>query len=492
MKSRRFVSLFAVLTFATLLFMLAASQPNSAVQASPQKEAPLFQHPLQYAAGGEASESAVVADVNGDGIPDVVAASQNGSGHGSVGVLIGIGNGKFQPTVSYDSGGVEAWGLAVADVNGDGNPDILVTNVQSNSVGVLLGHGDGTFAPAVTYNGGASYTISVADVNRDGKPDLITGGLDVLLGNGDGTFQPPRNFGPFGQFATMADVNGDGKLDIVSVGSAGGVGVLLGNGDGTFQSAVSYSTGGSQSSGVAVGDLNGDGKPDIAVPNYCAGGVCSTNNGQVVILFGNGDGTFQAPITYDSGAKFAQAVAIGDVDGDGNPDLIVGNACEPKKNGCSSHGELEFLLGEGNGSFQPPRTFLTPGPIASIAMADVNGGRPDLILAGDGTSIMALYGDLVPSATALTTSPNPAAVGQTVTLTATITPSIGVDQGGETVGFYDGTTLIGSGTTFHGIATLTTSFSTAGTHKLKAEFPKNTAFDKSIGKANQSVDAGGN
>src|SRR5271169_5512546 len=178
MKSRRFVSLFAVLTLAAILFVVAASQSNSAVQASPQKEAPLFQHPLQYAGGGEVSQSAVIADVNGDGIPDVVVASQNGSSDGSVGVLIGKGNGQFQPTVSYDSGGVEAWGLAVADVNGDGHPDILVTNVQSNSVGVLLGHGDGTFAPAVTYTGGVSNTVSVADVNGDGKPDLITGGLD--------------------------------------------------------------------------------------------------------------------------------------------------------------------------------------------------------------------------------------------------------------------------------------------------------------------------
>lgn len=490
MTSRRLVSLFAVVTFATLLLMLAASQLNSAVQASPQKEAALFQHPLQYAGGGEVSQSAVIADVNGDGIPDVVVASQNGSSDGSVGVLIGIGNGKFQPTVSYDSGGVEAWGLAVADVNGDGNPDILVTNVQSNSVGVLLGHGDGTFAPAVTYNGGASCTVSVADVNGDGKPDLITGNTDVLLGNGDGTFQTAKNYGPFGQFATLADVNGDGKLDIVGVGGMSGVGVLLGNGDGTFQSPVTYSSGTFFNS-VAVGDLNADGRPDIAVTTPCAGGVCN-GDGQVSVLFGNGDGTFQAAITYDSGAKFAQAVAIADVDGDGNANVIVGNACEPKKNGCASHGELEFLLGEGNGNFQAPRTFLTPGAVASIAMADVNGGRPDLILAGDGTAIMALYGNLVPSATKLTTSPNPSRVSQTVTLTATITPSLGVDQGGETVDFYDGTTLIGSGTTFHGIATLTTAFSTTGTHKLKAEFPKNTAFDKSIGKANQSVDAGGN
>ncbi len=173
--------------------------------------------------------------------------------------------------------------------------------------------------------------------------------------------------------------------------------------------------------------------------------------------------------------------------------MVVGYYCEPnQRGGCTTHGAVEVLLGEGNGTLRPTMILPTPLPVASIAIADVNGGRTDLILASDSYSVMALYGDLVPSTTTLASSPNPSVVNQTVTLTATITPSVGKDQGGETVNFYDGATLIGSGTTYHGIATLTTTFSTAGRRKLKAQFPRNRAFTRSIGEMNQTVDAAEN
>ena len=232
-----------------------------------------------------------VADVNADGKLDLLVANQcdiicatNGS---PIAVLLGNGDGTFQAAVSYGSGGYEPSSIAVADVNGDGKPDLLVANRCGSSgsciigfVGVLLGNGDGTFQPAVTYSSGGSFadSIAVADVNGDGKLDLLvanncvsscdtTGSaIGVLLGNGNGTFQAavlsltaPFSFNPGGQIA-VADFDGDGKLDLVT-GSI----LVLGNGDGTFQAPLYLGAGPRENTGAAVGDFDGDGRPDVAL-----------------------------------------------------------------------------------------------------------------------------------------------------------------------------------------------------------------------------------
>ncbi len=181
--------------------------------------------------------------------------------------------------------------MAVADVNGDGNPDLLVANCGpigintcgfgNGVIGVLLGNCDGTFQAAKTYD--TKYdidSVAVADVNGDGKLDLLVASngnsvVGVMLGNGDGTFQPivPCSSGGISALSVaVADVNGDGKPDLL-VGNQsdtssncahGSVGVLLGNGNGTFHSAVSYDPGGTGGWSVAVADVNGDGKPRLA------------------------------------------------------------------------------------------------------------------------------------------------------------------------------------------------------------------------------------
>lgn len=471
---------------AAVVSPLLLAQSISDRRAAPEVLTPILQPPVVYASGGSAAMSAIVADVNGDGVPDLIVANQNGNGDGTVGVLLGRGNGTFQPTIAYDSGGPQAWAVAVADVNGDSKPDILVVNANnSNTVGVLLNEGSGTFSPAVTYKGGG-HSIAVADLNGDGYPDVVTGAGQVLLGNGNGTFQPPVAYLGLAYAAALADVNGDGKLDMIATLGTGGVAVLLGNGDGSFQTGVTYPTGGSQSYSVAVGDVNGDGKADIAVSNYCSTPDC-TGDGSAAVLLGNGNGTFQPATTYDSGARFSQAVALADVNGDGKLDLLVGNYCQPQKTPCGSHGSIGLLLGVGNGTFEPLISYLTPNPVGSLAVADINGGRPDVVAASESTSVMALFGQRVTTVIGLSGSPNPSSINQPVTFTATITPGVGHDLGGETVTFYDGTTAIGYATTTAGVATLTTSFATAGKHPIKAKLPRGSAFYASVGRVTVTV-----
>ena len=245
---------------------------------------------MVYDPGGFFPISVAVADVNGDGKPDLIVANECGDStclmgapNGTVSVLLGNGDSTFQTAVVYDSGGLSTRSVAVADVNGDGKPDIVVASGYDGSgnlegaVGVLMGNGDGTFQAVVVYGSGGdeANSITIRDVNRDSKPDLVVaneGAVGVLLGNGDGTFQTAVSYGlsGFGNSVAVSDVNGDGKPDVVVASSCGGgancgtVDVLLGNGDGTLQAAVSYGSGGLGNS-VAVADVNGDGKPDVVV-----------------------------------------------------------------------------------------------------------------------------------------------------------------------------------------------------------------------------------
>ena len=277
-----------------------------------------FATAVPYGSGGNGPNAVAVADVNRDGIPDLVVANwctDSTCVASSVGVLLGKGDGTFQPAVPYGSGGLYADSVAVADVNGDGNADIVVGTcgfpqvincvASGGKAGVLLGNGDGTFQPAVTYTlgGSGATSVAVADVNGDGKPDLL-----------------------------------------VATGSA--VGVLLGNGDGTFQTVTTYSSGGFNALSVAVEDVNGDAKPDLVVANWCTDSNCTASS--VGVLLGNGDGTFQTAVTYNSGGLFTNSVAIGDVNGDGKLDLVVVNGSTTG----TDAGNVGVLLGKGDGTFQ--------------------------------------------------------------------------------------------------------------------------------------------
>jgi hypothetical protein len=481
-----------------------------------------FAPAVAYSSGGFSSTSVALADVNGDAKPDLLVAnlcSDSSCVNGSVDVLLGNGDGTFQTAVSYASGGYEAVSVAVADVNGDGKPDLLVANVCSSqgscaadgTVGVLLGNGDGTFQTAVTYSSGAesAHSVAAADLNGDGKPDLVLancgsssgscangdGSVGVLLGNGDGTFQTAVTYdagGYYAQSVAVADLNGDGKPDLVVVvlcgvgcGDNGSVGVLLGNGDGTFQTVVTYDSGGSQE--VAVADVNGDGKPDLLVANNCANSSnCTT--GAAGVLLGNGDGTFQTVVTYGSGGYGTQAVAVADLNGDGKPDLLVANGCGSSNCNDGADGTVGVLLGNGDGTF---RTAVTYGSVShgtdSVVAGDVNGdGKPDLVVANSGSGFISsghlgvlINTSLGSTATALTSSQTTSKFGQAVTFTATVTasPQFFKFQPTGTVSFYNGTTSIGSSDlNSSGVAALTISKLLAGTHNITAGYAGSTDF----------------
>jgi len=416
-----------------IFFVISASSAMAAAE-------PVFLPALTYASGGDLPYSVAVADLNGDGKPDLLVANVTDSGNGAVGVLLGNGDGTFQAPVVYSSGGIESFSLAVADLNGDEKLDVVVTNVCADatcdrgSIGVLLGNGDGTFQPATTYDAGGREAVSVAvsDVNGDGNPDLIVarcgtsscsdsgsrnGKVGVLLGNGDGSFRAAVSYDSGGTIAVsvaIADLNGDGKPDIVAAncaplgadacnGDRGVVGVLLGKGDGTFAQVVSYDSGGYGATSVAISDMNGDGKQDVVVANCGMLEPCGDIGG-IGVLLGLGDGTFETPVSYRSGGNDPISVTVADVNRDGKPDVLVANFTV---NGSQDAAAMGVLLGTGDGTFQPAVTYNPGGQDArAIAAADVNGdGSPDVLVGQVSGYLTGSVGVLMNNARFCTTPP---------------------------------------------------------------------------------------
>jgi hypothetical protein len=285
-----------------------------------------FQPAQNFAAGANAS-NVQIGDFNGDKIPDLAVGHFSGSAV-TVSVLLGVGDGTFEYPGDYLVGNQPIW-VAVADLNGDNILDIAAANNNSASISVLLGIGDGTFQDAQSYAVGRSpIGISVADLNGDTIPDLLVGNsgpdtLGILFGNGDGTFQPPVDY-PIGNntaYAAVGDFNGDGAPDLAVVcnSNSNNVIILLNDGQGAFYTIALYQVDPGPI-GAALADFNGDGKLDILIGYY----NLSASNTNVTTLLGNGDGTFQDPVDYAADVG-PTGVAVGDLNGDGAPDLVAAN-----------------------------------------------------------------------------------------------------------------------------------------------------------------------
>jgi Bacterial Ig-like domain (group 3)/FG-GAP-like repeat/FG-GAP repeat len=460
--SRRYSLGVVAAFFVILIAMFAPAAVFAAAQGVPLH----FSKPIPYDPGGASPESVAVADVNGDGHLDLVVAYLN---EGSVGVLLGNGDGTFQPAVKYNSGGSGAISVAVADVNVDGKPDIVVLNAiqREGTVGVLLGNGDGTFQAPVTYDTG-DYSIpeavAVGDLNGDGHPDIAVanfghddcdcndGRVGILWGNGDGTFQPTV-FYPSGGYDNVSVTFQYGLLLVINLCWDQYCDYPNGN---VCVNGACYDSGGMDPDSVAMGDLNGDGHPDIVVAN--SNPNPNTDHSMTLgVLLNDGWGYFQPAVLYNPGGDYPVMGAVADLNGDGKADIVVGT-----RSGTS------VLLGNGDGAVQPP---VIVGPFiggyqgGTLIAADLNGdGKPDLI----GIRSVMLNTSGFATTTHVTSSLNPSFIDQSVTFTATVTSRHGAIPDGGLVNFYDGPDLLGSAVLSGGAAEYSTSFLSAKAHFVKA------------------------
>ena len=294
-----------------------------------------FPTSTQLHGGSSYTSSIAAADVDGDGDLDVLLGNYDSPSR----VLLNAGDGTFPTIMQLPGGSAygtdKTWSIAAADVNGDGYLDVLLGNHNSPSR-VLLNAGDGTFPTSTELPGGlhkldytnslhADYTnsIAAADVDGDGDLDVLLGNYDtpsrVLLNAGDGTF-PTNTTLPGDKLWTWsiaaADVNGDGYLDVLLGNHNRPSRVLLNAGDGTFPTSTELPGGSAYTYSIAAADVDGDGDLDVLVGNY---------NGPSRVLLNAGDGTFPTSMQLPGVSADTFSIAVADVDGDGDLDVLLGN-----------------------------------------------------------------------------------------------------------------------------------------------------------------------
>lgn len=470
-----------------------------------------FRAARSYAAGVQ-PVSIASGNLSGGKIPALVVANYCGSDltcvtSGSVSVFLADDKGVYKLSSTYETGAGTV-SVVLADVKGDGKPDIIALNRVDKTAAVLLGLGDGTFRQPMTFPlAGAPVAVAVGDLNKDGKPDLAVledcgsakcsqpGSIEILRGAGDGSFQSLASYtvGYSPTSVVLGDINGDKKIDILvsnrcgadaSCQSPGTGSVLIGDGTGKFVAAKDVVLGKSPSS-IALGSLTGSGM-DLVVSR-------SADN-TVAVLRGKGDGTFQAAVPYAVGNQPGSLV-VADFNGDGKADVAVANV---------NDSTVSILSGRGDGSLEPAKVVAVgKGPAsltaikgsvaghASLASANGSSGASSVATEFTVLSNVQSFIGVTASTTTLTATPNASNVDQSVTLSVTVaggsgtpTGTVNITGNGTPASVCAGLTLDGTGAASCSVSTLEVNSTT-----LTASYGGDGTYNISSGTASVTVSA---
>jgi hypothetical protein len=368
------------------------------------------------------------ADLNRDGVPDLIVAQQTAS---RVGVFLGNGNATFGARGDFWAGGNSPSQVVPADMNRDGIPDLVVGHGLSSAVGVLPGVGDGTFGTATTrslslFNNAVG--VAVGDFDRDGIPDVATANGEAqrssfLRGNGDGTLAAPTHTSTGGGNASAiaaGDFDRDGKLDLAVTGEgfSARLNLLRGNGDGTFQASTVSLGSGSQPLAIRSVDLDRDGDLDLVIANY---GTAS-----VSVLRNVGAG-FAAREDYPLWGN-PRGLDVGDVDGDRIPDVVASDG---------TGNTVGLLRGVGDGTLAPAASHTVGPDTYGLVVADFDrDGRAEIAAPSYTQQTVKVLRSTVDAAAPTTSDDVPSGWSPygRVTLTAGDTGGAGVDKTYYTVG----------------------------------------------------------
>jgi len=453
-----------------VVFALTTAATATTPQYSPRQDIPT---------GFKNLSGIAISDFNGDGKPDIAVTDSSTQ---QVVVYLNKGDGSFSApiTTNVQMTALGAGALVAGDFNEDGKQDLILGTIAGLQADIYLsGNGDGTFTEQTALAGSYGFVSGVAvDINHDSHLDFIAGGngsLYVYVGDGHGNFQQQTlsNPGPSGLFISTvaADFNGDGKMDFATASPlmTSGVRIFLGDGDGTF-SAPSYPK-------FSINNI-------AITPQYLAAADLNGDGKQdllvgfadsAAIYYGNGDGTFNLsnlnfPATLPQTAFFAvPLVAAADMNGDGKIDVVIAD---------DSSQTVDVDINNGSGTFpeQASPDFSSGIDVGTshLSTADLNGdGLPDIILTNYKTQNISIFLSIKPKTTptvTLTASSNPQFVGNSVSFTAKVAGTSGTVATG-TVSLTDGTNSLGQQTLdSNGQAVFSVSNLTAGQHSLTASY----------------------
>jgi hypothetical protein len=327
-----------------------------------------FKAPQTYPAGGSAYP-VQIADFNHDGKQDVVVGNEDDD---NVSVLLGKGNGTLKATHNFPAGDYP-FGIAVGDFNRDGDRDLAVVEYGNTEVSILHGDGHGAFDPPDGHEVVSDpYAIATGNFNGDNRKDLVvagygTGAVSILIGRASGDFKGAMDIPVNSSEASVAvgDFNRDGKQDVMALDYQDNVELLRGKGDGTFRDPLPFPSGTTGAYGLVVGDFNSDHRLDYAVAS------CDVNKVYVSLAKRHAL-AFNAPVGYHAGSCSYQP-GKGDVNGDGNLDLLVSN---------DTSGTIDVLRGRPDGAFRNVLRFpATEGSNYSVAAGRLNADKgPDLAI----------------------------------------------------------------------------------------------------------------